>query len=144
MPATDTSKKWKFYDRLEREFYVHQIITPPRNRGGVIFSLQFVCVCLSVSLFVRLCLWTKFQPNGWTDLDAVFAKWLLTALARTLLKLVTLGQRSKSQWRNTYFFFIILLISLLCISALLCSINMKFGMSLRYTFGRLWRHLSFH
>ena len=26
------------------------IVTPPRNRGGVIFSLQFVCVsvCLSV------------------------------------------------------------------------------------------------
>ena len=30
--------------------YKHVIVTPPRNRGGVIFSLQFVCVsvCLSV------------------------------------------------------------------------------------------------
>ena len=37
-------------------------ITPPQNRGGVIFSLQCVCEC------VRLCLWTKFQPNGWTAL----------------------------------------------------------------------------
>ena len=26
------------------------IFTPPRSRGGVIFSLQFVCVCLSVCL----------------------------------------------------------------------------------------------
>ena len=69
--------------------------TPPRNRGGVIFSLQFVCVCPDF-------LWTKFKPNGCTDLDAVFAKWLLTALARTLLKLVTLGQRSRSRWPKMY------------------------------------------
>ena len=34
-------------------------IIPPQNRGGVIFSMQFVC--LSVFLCVRLCLWTKFQ-----------------------------------------------------------------------------------
>ena len=61
------------------------IITPPRIRGGVIFSFQFACVCLSVQHF----LWTKFQPNGCTDLDAVFAKWLLTALALSLLKFVT-------------------------------------------------------
>ena len=88
------------------------IFTPPQNRGGVIFSLQFVCVCVcvcvSVCLFVytcvRFCLWTKFQSNGCT----VFAKGLLTALAQTLLKLVTLGQRSRSQWRNTHFFFIVL------------------------------------
>ena len=25
------------------------LFTPPRNRGGVIFSLQFVCVCVCVS-----------------------------------------------------------------------------------------------
>ena len=65
------------------------------------FSLS---VCVSVCLCVRLCLWRKFQPNGSTDLDAVFAKWLLIALAQTLLKLVTLGQRSRSQWRNINFF----------------------------------------
>ena len=69
------------------------------------FSLSVcVCVCLSVRHF----LWTKFQPNGCTDLDAVFAKWLLTALARNLLNLVTLSQRSRSHWRNTHFLFIIL------------------------------------
>ena len=34
------------------------VFTPPQNRGGVIFSLQFVClsVCVSVCLSVRLCL----------------------------------------------------------------------------------------
>ena len=65
----------------------------------------------SLSACVSVCpdfLWTKFKPNEWTDLDAVFAKWLLTALARTLLKLVTLVQRSRSQWRNTHFFYLIL------------------------------------
>ena len=76
--------------------------------GGVTFSLQFVCVCVCLCLSVRHFLWTKFQPNGCIDLDAVFAKWLLTAMAQTLLNLVTLGQRSRSQWRNTHFFFIIL------------------------------------
>ena len=65
-------------------------------------------VCLCVCECGRLSLWTKFQPNGWTDLDAVFAKWLLTALAQTLLKLVSLGQRSRSQLRNIHFTFIIL------------------------------------
>ena len=80
-----------------------------KNRGGVIFSLQFVCLCVCVCLSVCLSvLWTKFQSNGCTDLEAVFAKWLLPALARTLLNLVTLGQRSRSQWRNTHFFFTIL------------------------------------
>ena len=63
-----------------------RVITPPRNHGGVIFSFQFVCVSLSASDVFLL---TKFQPNGWTDLDAVFDKWLLGELSRTLLKLVT-------------------------------------------------------
>ena len=97
----------------------------------------FTAVCLSVCMSVRLCLWTKFQPNKWADLDAVFAKRLLTLLAQTLLKLVTLGQRSRSQWRNIHFFLHnSLLTSLLYISALLCLIIMKFDMSLRYTLGR--------
>ena len=56
--------------------------TPPRNRGGVIFSLQFVCVsvCLCVCVCVCLCvrlfsceqnssrtdapIWTRFSLNG--------------------------------------------------------------------------------
>ena len=62
---------------------IKPFITSLRNHGGVIFSLQFVrvSVCLSVFLYVRLCLWTQFQPNGWTDLDAGFAKGLLSTLA---------------------------------------------------------------
>ena len=49
-----------------------------------------LCVCVSSSVLVK-----KFQPNGCTDLDAVFTKRLLTALTRTLLKLVTLGTKVK-------------------------------------------------
>ena len=52
---------------LSRSFF-----TPPRNCGGVIFLLQFVCL--------SVCLWTKFQPNECTVLDAVFAKRLLRTL----------------------------------------------------------------
>ena len=59
------------------------------------------------------------------------------------LKLVTLGQRSKSRWNNIHFFLHNSLItSLLCISALLCPVIMKFGMSLRYTLG--WFVVKFH
>ena len=93
---------------------VFSVITSPRNRWGVIFSLQFVCVCVSVCLSVFLCVCLmsaceqKFQPNRCTDLDAVFAKWLLTPLSQALLILVTLSQRSRLQWRNIHFFFIIL------------------------------------
>ena len=107
--------------------HLHEIVE------GLYFHFS-LSVCVSVCLCVRYFLWTKFQPNECTDLDAVFAKWLLLALARTLLNLVTLGQRSRSQWRNTHFFFIIT--SLPCTSALLCLIRMKFGMSLRYTLDR--------
>ena len=38
--------------------------TPPRNRGGVIFSLQFVCVsvCLCVCVSVCLCVCVSVCP----------------------------------------------------------------------------------
>ena len=87
---------------------------------------QFQSLCVSVSVF---------QPNGCTDLDVVFAKWLLTALARTLLKLVTLGQGHSDV---VPIFFNSLLTSLLCISALLCTIKVKVGMLLRNTLVDLW------
>ena len=36
--------------------YFHpKVITPPRNRGGLIFSLQFVCVCVCVSVCLSVC-----------------------------------------------------------------------------------------
>ena len=77
----------------------------------IVEGLYFHCslsVCLSVCLCVcrSVCpthfLWTKFKSNGCTNLNAVFVKWLLTGLAKTLLKLVTLGQRSRSLWPKMY------------------------------------------
>ena len=80
------------------------IITPPRNRGGVIFLLQFVCVCVCVCMCVcvRLCvcvsvcpalLANKIPAERMHRFERGFTKWLLPALARTQLKLVTLGNR---------------------------------------------------
>ena len=62
--------------------HLHEIVE------GLYFHCSLsVCVCVCVCLCVYCFLWTKFQPNGCTDLDAVFAKWLLTALARTLYEI---------------------------------------------------------
>ena len=91
-----------------------------------IFTAVCLCVCLSV----------LFQPNGCTDLDAVFAKRLYATLAQTLLKLVTLGQRSRSQWLKILFFFTILYYLSFCISQisyvwsiwnLVCRFDMPFA-----------------
>ena len=88
---------WPDQESRNPEKYFHgmgwrkkDVFTSPRN-GGVIFTLQFVSLCVCVCMWVNECQWTKFQPNGGSDLDAVFAKWLHTALARTLLKLVSMG-----------------------------------------------------
>ena len=32
------------------------VVTPPRNRGGAIFSLQFVCVCVCACVCTSVCL----------------------------------------------------------------------------------------
>ena len=88
-------------------------------------------VCVSVCLCVCPTLLVNKIP-GCTDLDAVSTIWL----ARILLKLVTLGQRSRSQWHNIHFFHNSLLTSQRCISALSCSIKLKFSMSPRYTLNR--------
>ena len=95
-------------------------------------EFHFHCsLSVCVSVCVSVCLWTKFQPKRCTDLDAVFSKWLLTALAQTLLKFVTFSKRSRSQWRNIHFFLhYSLSIALLCISALLCPIKIKYSMPL--------------
>ena len=71
--------------------------TSTKSWRGYIFTAVCLYVCLCVSVCPIPCLSTKFQPNKSTDLNAIFAKWLLLALAQTLLKLVTLGQRSRSQ-----------------------------------------------
>ena len=81
--------------------FAYTYYTSTKSWRGYIFTAVCLCVCVCVCLSVCLCirhfLWTKFQPNGCFDLDAVFAKWLLLALAQTLLNLVTLGQKSRSQ-----------------------------------------------
>ena len=74
-----------------------------KSLRGYIFTAVCLCVRVCVSVCVCVCvstvfLWTKFQPNGCTDLDAVFAEWLLIALAQIQMKLVTLDQSSGSQW----------------------------------------------
>ena len=83
--------------------------TSTKSWRGYIFTAVCLCVSLCVCMCLSVCvstvfLWTKFQPNGCTDLNADFAKWLLPAIARTLMILVTLGKKSRSQWRNTHFF----------------------------------------
>ena len=60
------------WDKGQGHSDVISIFTPPRNRGGVIFSLQFVCVSVSVS--GSACeqdssrtdepIWTQFSLNG--------------------------------------------------------------------------------
>ena len=84
--------------KLTQMCSIPTLITPPRNRGRVIFSLQFVCVsgCLSVCVCVQLCFRTKFQPNGCTDLTQFSLNGCLAHLTQILLKLVTMGQRSRS------------------------------------------------
>ena len=65
----------------------------------IVEGLYFHCslsVCLSVCVSGTSC----EQISNRTDTPifyAVFAKWLLDALAQTLLNLMTLGQRSRSQ-----------------------------------------------
>ena len=91
----------------------HASETAVRFRGDTFFlhlheiveGLYFhssLSVCLSVCVSGWILVNQKFQPNGWTDLNAIFAKWLLKTLAQTLLELVTLGQRSRSLWQKMY------------------------------------------
>ena len=103
--------------------------TSTKSWRGYIFTAVCLCVCLSVCVCVcpALFLWTKFQPNGYTDLDAVFAKQLHSTLARTLLKLVTLGQRSRSK-QSSFFLHNSLLTFLLYISAVVCLFNLWYAL----------------
>ena len=59
------------------------MIIPPRNRGGIIFSLQFVCV--SVCLCVCLCVRNSCEQNSsrtdapiwtWFSLNGCLPHWL--------------------------------------------------------------------
>ena len=77
------------------------------------------CFHCSLSVCVWVCLSRNKIPAEWThQFWQGFAKWLFTALAQTLLLLVTLGQRSRSQWRYVHFLHDSLLIFLLWIPSL--------------------------
>ena len=115
------------------------IITPPRNRGGVIFSLQFVCVsvCLSVCVSDSTCeqnsdrtnasIWTQFSLNGWLG---PYWNWWPWGQGHSGSKII--------------FIHISLLSFLLNFSALVCFINLKFSMpfaDLYKNFIKIkWRH----
>ena len=65
---------------------------------GYIFTAVCLSVCVCVCLYVCVSGTSCEQNSSQTecdDLDAIFVKWLLTALTQTLLNLVTLGQRSR-------------------------------------------------
>ena len=92
-------------------------VTPPRNHGGVIFSLQFVCVCVCLSGSACKQNSSQTDPPIWTWF---LLKMLLPALAQTLLNLV------KGQGHSDVipiFFHNSLLTSLPCISALMFDQN---------------------
>ena len=110
------------------------IVTLPWNRGGVIFSLQFVCVCVCVCLMFA-CEQKSSQMDGpiWMQflLNGCFPHWLIPYW--------NWWPWVKGQGHSdviSIFLHNSLLTSLLCISALLCLIKMKFDMLLRYTLGR--------
>ena len=112
--------------------WLSYLITPPRIRGGVIFSLQFVCVCVRLisceqnSSRKDSPIWTRFSLNGcllhWLGL---YWNWWPLVKGQGHSDVVPI------------FFLNSMLTSLLCISASICPIIMKFGISLRYTLGRL-------
>ena len=78
----------KLWRGLRAPWTLSSFYTSTKSWRSYIFTSVCLCVCVS-----NVFLWTKFQPNGWTDLDAVIVKRLLSTLAQTLLKLVTLGHR---------------------------------------------------
>ena len=43
---------WSSQNKIDVTSVSGTIVTPPRNRGGVIFLLQFVCLCVCVCLSV--------------------------------------------------------------------------------------------
>ena len=65
--------------------------TSTKSWRGYIFTSVCLCVC-------ECALRVNKIPAEWENrFGRGFAKWLITALAQTRLKLVTLGQRSRSQ-----------------------------------------------
>ena len=89
--------------------HLHEIVK------GYIFNVVCLCVYVCLYVYLSVCvpvrtalLVNKIPAERMHRFEHGLAKGLLTRLAQTLLKLVTLGQRSRSQWLNTHFIFIIL------------------------------------
>ena len=111
--------------------YIYIIITPPRNQWGVIFSLQFVCLCVSVCVCDSPCeqnssrtdasIYTRFSLNvcftHW--LEPNWNWWLWVTVAK-----------------NPFFLHNSLSTSLMRISTLLCLIKIKYVMPLKYASGK--------
>ena len=75
--------------------------TSAKSWRGYTFSVVLcvcVCVCVCVCLSGSAC-----EQNSSRMDEPICTKWLLAELAQTLLKLVTLDQRSRSQWRYVHF-----------------------------------------
>ena len=108
--------------------------TPPRNRGGIIFSLQFVCVCVCVSVCISVCpavLVNKIPAEQMNRFGRGFRYLVASYTGSDPIEFGDLGSKVKVTVTQ-YLFFLhnSLLSSLLCISALLCLTKIKFGMSL--------------
>ena len=71
--------------------------TSSKSWRGYSFTAVYLCVCVCL-YFV----WTKFQPNRSTFVHTTGS---LNGCVRTLSKVVTFGQRSRSQYYNFHFFF---------------------------------------
>ena len=68
----------------------------------IVERLYFHCSLSTVCVSVWICLWTKFQPNRWTDWDAVFAKWYV-ALVDLCLNFIKIEWAMTSLWHHLDF-----------------------------------------
>ena len=83
-------------------------ITPPRNRGGVIFSLQFVCVSVCLCVCPAL-LVNKIPTERMHRFGRGFHLMIASRTGSDPIEFGDLGSKVKfTRWRNTHFFFIIL------------------------------------
>ena len=108
--------------------------TSTKSWRGYIFTAVCLCVCLSVCVSCSAC----EQNSSQTDAP-IWMRFLLNGCLPHWLDPIEIGEHgSKVKVTVTQypFFYNSLSTSLLYISALLCLIKLKFGMSLRYA---LWR-----
>ena len=68
--------------------YLHEIVKD-------LYFHYSLSVCVRLSVCVCDCLWTKFQPNECTDLDAVFAVWLQYRIGSNPVEICDFGSKVK-------------------------------------------------